>query len=481
MAARRDQHEVRNVDTPERRLKQTRALRLAGLVLLTWAAGFDAQRARPAASYHERALPTRHWDRTARQLRRALAVRPADRDLALDLIFVLEQGGRAREAARYLESHPRLWRGRELTSAERARRRAPITSQVTATGREPTRSDRVARRRRRLVQTAERLVRRAEFETSLQTMRCQICHRRQPTLNSKPITEVLFPDRRLLTRAARLYAQAQRLGGREEQQRLRYLLGRTEFKASELFPPGHREAKQHLEGSIKELTAATADARRSDWWLEAVNYLGLAEQKRGRRAEAEQQWQRAIQTRPDDPRAWSNLANLKFQQGNLPASVRLMRRAVENDPSEARLRTNLGLLLAATGDLPAALQEHREAIRLDPRLAVARLNCALVLASQGQTEAALRELQQALKLAPQSASVHNALGRVLLSSGHESEAMRHFQLATQCNPAYAEAYRNLALLLRDRGERDRSAAMFRRVLERIPDDAQAREELRRLR
>lgn len=408
------------------------------------------------------------------RLRAALRHRP-DREVELDLVWALEQAGRAEEAARYLQAHPRVWHGSEFSAEEQRQRDSPLPRHNPYDVEdEPDHVSRVERAQ--MLDTAGRLIKRAAFETSLQTMRCQVCHHRAPTLSSQPVTDALFPDRALLSEAATLLTLVRGLSTGAEVARLDCEIGRTQFKLSELFPPKHREARAHLEQAQEALRRAVNDrsAPRDAWWrYEALNYLGLAAMKIEQWKQAEGAWRRAIALRPNEARAWSNLGTLYERLGEGVQALDMMKRAVAVEPNNAALHTNLGVLLASRRRVDDALREHRRALELDEGSTVARLNYALALALSGARADALREIRETLKRRPNYAAAHNALGQMLRATADDASARREFELAVTHNPAFTEAYRNLGQLALARGDRAPALMNYRKLLEWLPDDAEA--------
>jgi tetratricopeptide (TPR) repeat protein len=416
------------------------------------------------------------WTDAIQRLKASLQANPRQREVELDLVWTLEQAGRAEEAAAYLRAHPRLWHGADLSAEERKKRHAPLP-RFNPHDHEDAPGSVTADEVRQMIATGDRLVARAAFETSLQTFRCQVCHHRTPPLGSQPVTDVLFPDRKLLAEAVTVYTRARRFSTGKEAARLNYRIGRAQFKLSEIFPPKHPEAKQHLRAAQKSLGEALTQDPTND---EALNLLALSHMKLNETKRAAALWQRATKVKPGEARAWANLGTLYAKTGDAAKALALMQRAVALEPTNAALRTNLGLLYAAQGRVDDALREHRAALRLHPRHPTVRLNYALTLDASGDRAGAMRELREALKILPNSAAAHNALGLLLLQQGDTAQAMKEFQLAIKHNPAFAAAYRNLGILYRDRGERAEALKMFRSVLEWLPDDPHARAEVKRL-
>ncbi len=102
---------------------------------------------------------------------------------------------------------------------------------------------------------------------------------------------------------------------------------------------------------------------------EAMANLGLALQAMGRRAEAAEQFRRAIELRPGFAAAHNNLGYVLRESGRIDEALVHFRRAIELDPADALARTNLGQMLLERGQAAEALPHCEEAVRLMPQAA----------------------------------------------------------------------------------------------------------------
>ena len=100
--------------------------------------------------------------------------------------------------------------------------------------------------------------------------------------------------------------------------------------------------------------------------------LGLVLDRVGRRAEADVEYQRALDRNPNHLDALNNLGAALAGQGQLEAAARLFERLVAVSPEDADARANLGIVLIAEGAYGLATRQFREALRLEPNHARAR-------------------------------------------------------------------------------------------------------------
>jgi tetratricopeptide (TPR) repeat protein len=81
----------------------------------------------------------------------------------------------------------------------------------------------------------------------------------------------------------------------------------------------------------------------------------------------------ALELRPDDVDALSNLGITRLEQGRIDDAERLLRRAVELQSTPGALN-NLGIVLVRQGSLEAAVESFERALALDPDFVDARVN-----------------------------------------------------------------------------------------------------------
>lgn len=101
-------------------------------------------------------------------------------------------------------------------------------------------------------------------------------------------------------------------------------------------------------------------------------WTGLELKRAGRRDEARQHFQRALELKPDDASAMVNLAILNAEDGNLAAAEALLRAAVNREPHKADVWWNLAVCLHALERDNEAMQAIRKALECDPHFVPAR-------------------------------------------------------------------------------------------------------------
>jgi len=261
----------------------------------------------------------------------------------------------------------------------------------------------------------------------------------------------------------------------------------------------------------------TTIARNPGSWV-AYNNLGVALADAGRVNEAIEQYQTAIQIKPDYAKPHNNLATIYSRwPGHLGEAIAESQAAISIAPDDANAHVNLASYLAKTGKLQEAVAESQAAIRIDADLAEAHNNLGLELSNvPGRLPDAVHELETAVRLEPENAQFHDNLAEALLRipgrnleaiaevqasielvpsdpqahdflgralsqiSGRLPDALAEFETALRIAPAYAQAHNDLGVvLLYIPSRRGEAIAQFRAALTINPNDPLAQNNLQR--
>jgi Tfp pilus assembly protein PilF len=161
----------------------------------------------------------------------------------------------------------------------------------------------------------------------------------------------------------------------------------------------------------------------------------------GRYQDAEAVLRRAIAA-GDDAVGFYNLGYVLEQRGRAAEAERQYERALELNPGLASAHTNLGTALARQGRFAEAVAHLAEAVRLEPGSAAAYNNLGGVFLQQRQVEVASRHFRSALDLNPGHADAHANLGAALAQQGRFDEAIRQFDEALRIDPRHGAAIAN---------------------------------------
>src|SRR5215472_8263062 len=83
---------------------------------------------------------------------------------------------------------------------------------------------------------------------------------------------------------------------------------------------------------------------------DALNLLGIPEEKQGRAEEAETLFRKALRSNPSLAAVWVNLARLRQDRGDSERALRTLEEGLSHAPQDPRLLSEAAILLADRGD-----------------------------------------------------------------------------------------------------------------------------------
>jgi cellulose synthase operon protein C len=172
-----------------------------------------------------------------------------------------------------------------------------------------------------------------------------------------------------------------------------------------------------------------------------TDMLGVVLSKKGRLAEAEQEFQKAISANPAQSGPRQHLARLYLAQSREPEALEQLRRAVPLGP----LERNLALALARAevqAHHPALAELQLQSVVDRFRSAEALLELARLQSSQKQVTAAGDSLRRALSIAPNSEEILSSQAQLSLTIHAPVPALVSLEPLTRMYPSVAQ-YRYL--------------------------------------
>ena len=167
------------------------------------------------------------------------------------------------------------------------------------------------------------------------------------------------------------------------------------------------------------------------------------------------------------------------RRGRLPQAIDQYQKAIDIRPDYAFAQHNLGNAFLAEGKLEQAIEHLSVAIRIEPDYAEAHYSLGSALGRQGRLAEEIAHYRRAIEAKPDYAHALHNLGAVLLLAGRPHEAVTPLRDAVRVRPDYGLAYANLARALAalDEVELDESVLMFRKAISLRPQDASAHRDL----
>ncbi|MFH1312635.1 MAG: tetratricopeptide repeat protein [Candidatus Eisenbacteria bacterium] len=200
--------------------------------------------------------------------------------------------------------------------------------------------------------------------------------------------------------------------------------------------------------------------------------LGDALGMLGRTDEAVISLQEALRLDPGNAKAYANLALVLESTNQRAEALKHYERALEIDPDLAEVHSNFGNALSASGRLTEAVSHYRRALNLKPELSAVYFNLGSVLSSQGKLEEAAGSYREGLILEPGDAQGWCDLGVVRGRQGRVDEAIEHFRQALANDPQHASAHYNLGISLQGKGRPEEAIEHYRQAMLSIPNSVE---------
>ena len=193
----------------------------------------------------------------------------------------------------------------------------------------------------------------------------------------------------------------------------------------------------------------------------------------GRRAEAVNAFQRAVELSPQDAEALCDLGVTLQALGRLDESEASLRQAIALKTDYAEAHFSLGIALKGLGRLEEAEASYSKSITFKPDFAEAHNNLGNILKELGRLNEAEASLRQAIVLEPDYAEAYNNLGITLNDSGKLKEAEVNYIQAVALKPDLAEVHNNLGYTFKELGRLEEAEVSFRQAIALKPDYAEA--------
>ncbi len=209
----------------------------------------------------------------------------------------------------------------------------------------------------------------------------------------------------------------------------------------------------------------------------AWKVLGAVLGTTGKKSEAVDASQRAVELSPEDAEAHNNLGITLKALGRLGEAEASYNQAIALKPDYAEAHSNLGVTLKALGRLGEAETSYNQAIALKRDLADAHNNLANTLQELGRLDEAETSYNRAIALKPDNAEAHSNLGSTLQELGRLGEAETIYNRAIALKPDYAEAHSNLGNTLKALGRLEEALASYTQAIALKPNFAEAHNNL----
>lgn len=246
------------------------------------------------------------------------------------------------------------------------------------------------------------------------------------------------------------------------------------------------QAGQMLQAIPHFATAVQNDPGEESYWLAYIDVLMEARQfatarellelgrRHGLQGAAVDAFEQQLESSGKPTAQEIDDAAVLFGRGQMDAAGTAARALTERFPQHPFGWKLLGAVLYKSRAVVAAAEAMRKAVAFDPEDGEALTNLGLVLKRLNLLAEAESILQKAIALLPNHAHAHNHLAGVLLERGRLAEAQDSAAAAVRLAAEYVDAWHTQALILDRRGRSAEALDIYRRVLEREPDNADVR-------
>lgn len=221
--------------------------------------------------------------------------------------------------------------------------------------------------------------------------------------------------------------------------------------------------------TLQAKTGSTADS----FALRNLLDQGKRHHQAGQLAEAERNYQLALNMAPGHPEALHLLGLLAYRVGSFDQAIALITQAIDGTPSSPLYWFNLGVVSQRAGKKEEAIRAYERAVALNPKYVEAHINLGNALKDLGRLKDSVHAYRQALTLNPSHADTHNNLGVALKEQNALREAIASYREAIRLKPAHFEAWNNLGLALMEAGPVEEAIACFEKALTLVPDSPKA--------
>lgn len=179
-------------------------------------------------------------------------------------------------------------------------------------------------------------------------------------------------------------------------------------------------------------------------WL-IYNSRGNAYYDLGNYRLAVDDFDKAIEFKPDYATAYSNRGAVYNHLGNYKKAIEDFDRAIKIKPIYAEAYNNRGSAHKGLGNYKQAIEDFRKAIEIEPDIAEFYKNRGVVYIHLGYYQQAIEDCNRALEMQPAYAEAHFNRGNAYFTLGNYRQAIEDYNRTTEIRPDFADAYNNRGL------------------------------------
>ncbi|MGB6481894.1 MAG: tetratricopeptide repeat protein [Candidatus Acidiferrales bacterium] len=169
-----------------------------------------------------------------------------------------------------------------------------------------------------------------------------------------------------------------------------------------------------------------------------------------------------------DSRGWAY-----YRTGDYDKALQDFNQAIQLKPDYAYAFNNRGLVYSKQGNYDRAIEDFNQAVLLKPDFAIAFDNRGLAYEGKNDIERAFRDFDQAAKLRPDDAEAFYLRGKLFADEGRYESAIKDFNRSLLLRPDDVDALKARSDAYDMRNDKQRAFRDINRAIELQPNDADA--------
>ena len=205
----------------------------------------------------------------------------------------------------------------------------------------------------------------------------------------------------------------------------------------------------------------------------AYNNRGLIYLHEGKIDTALNDFNKAIELKPDYAKAYNNRGTLYINQNKHDEALKDFDKAIEFMPAAEAFHLGRGNALKNKNRIDEALMEYDKAISLKPDFVEAFYSRGNLFMSQGKYSQAIEEYTKAIALNPNNIESYLNRGNSFRDNKQFDAALKDYEKAIILDPNFALAYFNRGILFMNRTMNDQALKDFDKAIQLNPGYVQA--------
>lgn len=154
-------------------------------------------------------------------------------------------------------------------------------------------------------------------------------------------------------------------------------------------------------------------------------------------------WIATGKTSPSSPNTHNNLGDVYGRQGDKQRALQEFQKAIELKPNYGDAYHNLANTYMELGQIDKALENYQNALKFNPNLWQSYQNTAVIYFNQKKFDLAALNLQKAIAINPGNLNLRLNLGIIYLTMGEKTKAKEIFNLILSVDPGNQTAGQGL--------------------------------------